>query len=71
MSKVLNDLNLSIWQKDDYTIAITVQNKVTGEKFISTIECTDKRKAKDMSRTHDKLFNHLKDMLVQNNKWNK
>lgn len=71
MSKALNELNLSIWQKDDYTIAITVQNKVTGEKFISTVECTEKRNGKDMARTHDNLFNHLKDMLVQNNKWKK
>lgn len=70
MSKSLNELNLSIWQKDDYTIAITVQNKGTGEKFISTVECTDKRKGNDMARTHDNLFNHLKNILVQNNKWN-
>jgi ribosome-associated toxin RatA of RatAB toxin-antitoxin module len=69
MSKVLNELILSIWKRDEHTIALTVKNSVTGEEFISTVECTDKRKGRDMARTHDNLFNKLKSMLVNNNKW--
>jgi hypothetical protein len=69
-TKYLKGINLNIWQESHYQIHLAVTNPTTGEVKINSIEHTrEEKQNKQMKRTHNNLFDQLKQFLVDADKW--
>ncbi|MEK5205251.1 hypothetical protein NST55_28845 [Bacillus sp. FSL R10-2789] len=68
--KTLSGLSFNMWKQDENTIHISMQNPHEGkDKWLTSVEHTDKHDGDQMARTHNNLFRDLKSILEANGKW--